>query len=401
LYILPCFDVYERSGGNTTWLSSGGNGSHNASFAAISQEGGRVFFQTTEPLVAADTDPGAGDVYERFGATTNLISQGPAGGSGNHQAEFVGASTDGTRVFFQTYEQLVSADTDATWLDVYERNAAATTLISTGPASTNADAIPIWRGNSLDGTRAFFQTDEALTTTDTDTSWDTYSREAPIAGYPRPKTANSVRVGLAPTYEPCASPNRTHGPPLAHPSCNPPTQRSPLLTVGTPDANGFSALSVSSVRFRYRGTPTPPEDSDIEPKIDITDVHCRGTNAACPGGPGSDFVGRLLVSVAAQITDKLNGPASTESATVQELPIEIPVDCVAVSGNEGGRCNTITSMDAFFPGAVLDSKRAIWELGEITIRDPGPNGTGYGAGCPTSCGDGDESVFMRQAIFIP
>ena len=74
----------------------------------------------------------------------------------------MGASTDGTRVFFQTYEQLVATDTDATWLDVYERNAGATTLISTGPASTNGDAIAIWRGNSLDGTRAFFQTDEQL-----------------------------------------------------------------------------------------------------------------------------------------------------------------------------------------------------------------------------------------------
>ena len=164
LFILLCFDVYERTGGNTTWLSSGGNGSHNASFAAISQEGGRIFFQTTEALVAADTDPGARDVYERFGATTNLISQGPAGGTGNHLADFVGASTDGTRVFFQTYEQLVASDTDATWLDVYERNAGATTLITTGPASPNGDAIPLWRGSSLDGTRAFFQTDEPLTT---------------------------------------------------------------------------------------------------------------------------------------------------------------------------------------------------------------------------------------------
>ncbi|MGH2979892.1 MAG: hypothetical protein ACRDLQ_09695 [Solirubrobacterales bacterium] len=401
LFILQCFDVYERSGGTTTWVSSGANGSHNASFSAISQEGGRVFFDTSEPLVAADGDPDARDVYERFGAATNLISQGPVGGTGPHAAALVGLSTDGTRVFFQTYEQLVSTDTDATWLDVYERNGGATTLISTGPASTHAAAIPIWRGSSLDGTRAFFQTDEQLTSSDTDTSWDTYSREAPIAGYPRPKAATPLKFSLAPAYAECTSPNRTHGPPLAHPSCNPPTQTSPVLTVGTPDANGFSALSASEVRFKTRGAPAAPEDSDVLMIIRIKDVHCRVTNAACPGVPGSDFTGRVLVHASVRITDKANGASVTESATVEELPIEVPVDCLAVGGNEGGSCNVNTTIDTLYPGALLDGKRAIWEFGDVAVRDPGANGTGYGAGCPDTCGDGDEQVFMRPGIFVP
>jgi hypothetical protein len=107
------------------------------------------------------------------------------------------------------------------------------------------------------------------------------------------------------------------------------------------------------------------------------------------------------VRTSMQITDKQNGPAETESATMEALPIEIPVACVAVTGNEGGRCNVTTTVDTFYPGALLDSKRAIWESGEVTVRDPGPNGSGYGAGCPTTCGDGDESVFMRQGIFVP
>jgi hypothetical protein len=401
LYILLCFDVYERSGGTTTWLSSGGNGAHNASFSAISQEGGRIFFSTTEALVAADTDPSARDVYERFGSATNLVSQGSVGGDGAHSAEFVGASADGTRVFFQTYEQLVAADTDATWLDIYERNAGATTLISTGPTAPNGDAIAIWRGSSLDGTRAFFQTDEQLVGSDTDAQADVYSREAPISGYPRPKGANPLRVPLVPAFQECTSANRVHGPGLAYPSCSPPAQTSSVLTVGTPDANGFTALSVSSARFRYRGNPGAPEDSDIEPLIKINDVHCRVMNAACPDGSGSDFTGRLLVRISVQITDKLNGASQTESATVEELPIEVPVDCVAITGGEGGRCNLTTSIDSLYPGALLDSKRAVWEYGDVTVSDPGPNGTGYGAGCPTTCGDGDEAVFMRPGIFVP
>ncbi len=102
-----------------------------------------------------------------------------------------------------------------------------------------------------------------------------------------------------------------------------------------------------------------------------------------------------------QITDKFNGPASTESATVEQLPIEIPVDCVATAGSAGSRCDATTSLDSLYPGSVLDAKRAIWEVGDVTVRDPGPNGTGYLAGCPETCGDGDESVFLRQGIFVP
>ena len=48
----------------------------------------------------------------------------------------------------------------------------------------------------------------------------------PINAYPRPVGASPMRVSLVPAYEPCSSPNRTHGPPLGFGSCNPPP-RSP------------------------------------------------------------------------------------------------------------------------------------------------------------------------------
>ena len=107
-------DVYERSGGQTTLVSTGpagGNGTNNAFFAGASADGGRVFFQTVEPLVSADTDTEF-DVYERSGGQTTLVSTGPAGGNGAFDAFFVDASADGSRVFFVTVESLVSADTD-------------------------------------------------------------------------------------------------------------------------------------------------------------------------------------------------------------------------------------------------------------------------------------------------
>ena len=61
--------------------------------------------------MSADTDTFV-DVYERAGGQTTLVSTGPTGGNGTFHAGFAGASADGTRVFFETEESLVSADTD-------------------------------------------------------------------------------------------------------------------------------------------------------------------------------------------------------------------------------------------------------------------------------------------------
>ena len=80
-------------------------------------------------------------------------------------------------------------------------------------------------------------------------------------GYPRPAGATPLRVSLVPAYRECTSPNAQHGPPLAHPSCNPPTQQSGTLTVGTPDANGFASSSVASVRFAVRPGTHPRRPS--------------------------------------------------------------------------------------------------------------------------------------------
>ena len=57
----------------------------------------------------ADTDMFV-DVYERSGGQTTLVSTGPFGGNGASPATFAGASVDGSRVFFVTDERLVSAD---------------------------------------------------------------------------------------------------------------------------------------------------------------------------------------------------------------------------------------------------------------------------------------------------
>ena len=47
-------------------------------------------------------------------------------GNGAFDADFVGASSDGSKVFFRTFEKLVSGDTDS-GQDIYERSGGTTT----------------------------------------------------------------------------------------------------------------------------------------------------------------------------------------------------------------------------------------------------------------------------------
>jgi len=174
------FDIYERSGGTTTLISTGpdgGNGAFGLLFEGASADGSRVFFVTNEQLVtAADTDSSR-DVYQRSGSTTTLISTGPNGGNGANAANFQGASADGSRAFFSTDEKLVTATDSDSAIDLYQREGSTTTQISTGPGTGNGGNVPIFRGASSDGGRVFFTTDEALVTpTDGDTQSDVYQR---------------------------------------------------------------------------------------------------------------------------------------------------------------------------------------------------------------------------------
>ena len=168
--------------GQTTLVSTvpaGGNGAFGASFAGASTDGTRVFFETDEPLLGADTDAQF-DVYERSAGQTTLLSTGPAGGNGAFGAAISGNSADGARVFFETDESLVSADTD-TQQDAYERSGGQTTLLSTGPAGGNGALDAFVTGASADGARVFVGTEESLVSADTDAETDIYVRRIVVA----------------------------------------------------------------------------------------------------------------------------------------------------------------------------------------------------------------------------
>src|SRR5689334_14427949 len=97
----------------------------------------------------------------------------------------------------------------------------------------------------------------------------------------RPKGASPLRASLVPSYKACGTPNRTHGAPLAFPSCNPPVRSSNFLTLGTPDANGAPSNSIGSILLKVKSTS--PEDVLITSSI--TDVRCLPATSAsvCSG----------------------------------------------------------------------------------------------------------------------
>src|SRR5215207_8856392 len=135
----------------------------------ISTDGTRVGFQTNQQLVFADNDGGAQDVYENINGLVRLAS---AGGSG--PVSLRAMSSDGVRIFMSTTAQLLAADTDAA-TDLYERvNGTTTNLLTPGTAL----AVE-WAGASTDGSHVFFHTSESLNTVlDTDARRDVYERAA-------------------------------------------------------------------------------------------------------------------------------------------------------------------------------------------------------------------------------
>jgi len=220
------------------------------------------------------------------------------------------------------------------------------------------------------------------------------------ASHPRPKSAKTIVVPMVPAFNACTAPNRTHGPPLAFPSCNPPVQSSTSLTVGTPDANGAGANSVGRIKIKVLvGVPGPPDDSDVILTGSVTDVRCLPGNAACGAAntaSGADYIGEVQTTATIRITDHFNAVAAgggTDPATVVDIPFPVNTTCTGTGGTgTGGVCTTTTTANATVPGAVKDGLRAIVEVGQIQTIDGGPDGVVATA---------PNTTFGVQGIFIP
>ncbi len=391
-------DVYDRSAGTTTKISTGtaGNGAFDAFFLGASGSGTIAFFETQEVMAAGDTDAQF-DTYSRSGSTTTRQSTGTSGGNGAFNSTYVFSSTDGSRVFFETDESLEAADTD-TRTDVYERfNNTGTTRISTGTQNGNGLFTAFFTGASDDGTRAFFDTQETLKASDTDAAIDVYAAVV-SAGFARPGSATPLRVPLVQAYQACTSPNSTHvgpklspGPGAGDPACDPPDKESSLLTVGTAGAgSGFAKFRV------LVGPSTPPDDSDISIQVSSTDVRNQSG--------GADYTGQVIFASQMSITDNSNGFDGQESGTVQNSTFAFPITCTSTpSTTLGGNCATTTTTDTLVPGFAKENSRMVIRSLANNLLDLGADGvlTPPSGTCPPTCGSGDENVFETQGLFTP
>ena len=215
------------------------------------------------------------------------------------------------------------------------------------------------------------------------------------ASHPRPKAASPLHASFVPAYQHCAAPDRTHGPPLAFPSCSSPQQVSGRLTVGNPPAAPANMVGSFHIRVHV-GAPGPPDDSGAPMTTSITDVRCVAAGGGCAAA-GADYAGELEVRIGVRLSDHFNAIApggGTDPATMQDIEISAPVGCVATSDPAvGATCNNFTYLEALYPGVAKDGKRMLLELGQVRVLDGGADGD-------TATDDGAET-FLIQGLFIP
>ena len=212
-------------------------------------------------------------------------------------------------------------------------------------------------------------------------------------GYPRPVGATPTRASLVPAYAQCTSPNRVHGPPdfpgnASNPdgSCNPPAQTSSQLTVGSPDANGAGAQSLGFAKLAtILGNPgTSADEADVRVTAQITDVRKRSDL--------TDYTGQLQLDTTIRVIDRNNGP--TETGVGQDTPFRVTIPCTATgSATVGSTCAVNTTVDAVLgAGAIKETMRTIWQLGQVRVNDGGADGV---------VSTTPNTLFAVQGLFVP
>jgi hypothetical protein len=243
----------------------------------------------------------------------------------------------------------------------------------------SGNAVAIWRAR--DGSNSMVQSSSL--------------NDVNVPGYPRPSGGAKLRVPLTIAYAACTAPNETHGPALQNPSCNPPVQSSAYLTTGTRDANGHDPQMVGSVKYTVDCNPPAPgnappcsdpgDQADVRLALSVTDVRNRSDL--------SDYTGELEAETTIRTTDRQNGSLEQDPGTTTDIQFAFTALCAATStGDTGGSCSVTTHADTVAPGAVVEGKRANWELGKVQIYDGGSDGRASTAG---------NTLFAVQGILIP
>lgn len=151
-------DIYLRTGTTTTLAS--GTGASDVDLVGQSDDLGTIFFETADGLDPADTN-GKSDVYRWKNGTISLFALDPGGQAFAHGSTLLDSSADGMEGFFYAWEE----DGFVTG-EIYERSAATTTRIS--PPGIDYQYWSDWVGASDDGSKAYFDSRRPLTEDDDD-----------------------------------------------------------------------------------------------------------------------------------------------------------------------------------------------------------------------------------------
>jgi hypothetical protein len=213
----------------------------------------------------------------------------------------------------------------------------------------------------------------------------------------RPKFAKPIRESLVPQARQCVSPNRTHGPGLTLPSCNPPVNVPSPLTIGTPDVNTLPANSASTVGLNML-LPPATGAPDMPITVSVNDVYCNAALPTCfnTGEALDDYVGGINVQLGFRLSDHCNSASPggcTDPGTMIDLPVPVKVPCSPVGpGTPGGQCLLNTTLNTLIAGAVISTKRQVYEVRELDVQDGGADGD------PTTT---PNSTFLVRGLFQP
>jgi hypothetical protein len=102
----------------------------------------------------------------------------------------------------------------------------------------------------------------------------------------------------------------------------------------------------------------------------------------------------MTARITQRTTDRYNGNSLGESATVTDVPLEVPVQCSATADPATGAvCSVNTTLDALLPGTVREGARAVMQLGRVDVFDGGAD---EDVETPA-----DNKRFATQGLFVP
>ena len=96
-----------------------------------------------------------------------------------------------------------------------------------------------------------------------------------------------------------------------------------------------------------------------------------------------------------RITDRRSGPLANEAATLQDTTFQFAVPCAPTASTSiGSTCSLSTTIEAVAmdAGVAAEGARAVWELGQVELRDGGADGNVFSE---------PNTTFAVQGVFVP